>query len=86
MNKTVLVLYRDAERVPPYRDALLAAELDPHVVEVGSAFSLHGVAGLLLTGGQDVDPALYGEAKHAETDPPDLQRLQRAVHRKQRGI
>ncbi|HWC30004.1 MAG TPA: gamma-glutamyl-gamma-aminobutyrate hydrolase family protein [Dehalococcoidia bacterium] len=30
--------------------------------------SLPGCAGLVLTGGVDVDPALYGEAPHPETD------------------
>jgi putative glutamine amidotransferase len=73
MSRKVLMLYRDEQRVPPYRDALLAADLDPQVVEAGSAFSLDGADGLLLTGGQDVDPALYGEARHEKTDSPDPQ-------------
>jgi putative glutamine amidotransferase len=30
--------------------------------------------GLLLTGGRDVDPALYGESRHHETDQPDHRR------------
>jgi len=33
-----------------------------------------GVEGLLLTGGTDVDPALYGQERAAETEFPDRQR------------
>ena len=33
-----------------------------------------GLAGLILTGGRDVDPALYGEAPHQKTDIPDHRR------------
>ncbi|MEB3022316.1 gamma-glutamyl-gamma-aminobutyrate hydrolase family protein [[Mycobacterium] crassicus] len=32
---------------------------------------LDGVAGLVLTGGRDLDPAGYGQDPHAETDRPD---------------
>ncbi len=33
-----------------------------------------GLNGLLLTGGRDVDPSLYDEAPHAQTDVPDHRR------------
>jgi putative glutamine amidotransferase len=36
--------------------------------------ALKGRAGLVLTGGRDVDPARYGEAPHPETDEPNYQR------------
>ncbi|MEO6792310.1 MAG: gamma-glutamyl-gamma-aminobutyrate hydrolase family protein [Mycobacterium sp.] len=35
---------------------------------------LDGVAGLVITGGRDLDPAGYGQAPHAETDRPDRTR------------
>jgi gamma-glutamyl-gamma-aminobutyrate hydrolase PuuD len=35
-----------------------------------AAHGLRGCDGLLLTGGVDVDPALYGETPHAMTQPP----------------
>ena len=33
-----------------------------------------GLSGLLLTGGRDVDPSLYDEARHEQTDLPDHRR------------
>jgi putative glutamine amidotransferase len=71
MSKRVLLLYRDQKRVAPYRDALLAVGLEPAVTPAGSSVSMQGCDGLLLTGGIDVDPALYGEPKQPETDTPD---------------
>ncbi len=53
-----------------YRDALRAVGIEP----VEEATSLAGLAGLLLAGGTDVDPALYGAARHPKTDQPDRAR------------
>src|SRR5262249_60500452 len=33
-----------------------------------------GLSGLVLTGGRDIDPSLYDEAPHAQTDIPDHRR------------
>jgi putative glutamine amidotransferase len=74
VNNRVLVIYREADRVAPYRDALLAAGLNPVMREANGPLSLGDAAGLVLTGGSDVDPSLYGEAKQAETEPPDPER------------
>jgi putative glutamine amidotransferase len=74
VNKRVLVIYRETDRVLPYRDALLAAGLDPVIREANRPLSLGDSAGLLLTGGSDVDPALYGEPRQAETEPADEER------------
>jgi putative glutamine amidotransferase len=74
VNKRVLVIYREADRVLPYRDALLAAGLDPVMRAANRPLSLGDSAGLVLTGGSDVDPALYGEPRQAETEPPDEER------------
>src|SRR5450755_4335428 len=71
VNKRVLVIYREADRVLPYRDALLAAGLNPVLREANGTLSLSDSAGLVLTGGSDVDPGLYGETRQAETEPPD---------------
>lgn len=50
-----------------YRQAIARAGGEPRVLELaGDAEALlAGVGGLLLTGGGDVDPALYGEAPHS---------------------
>jgi putative glutamine amidotransferase len=42
----------------------------PLALDQAPSAALDGVDGLLLTGGDDVDPSLYGEAPHA-----DLRRL-----------
>jgi gamma-glutamyl-gamma-aminobutyrate hydrolase PuuD len=33
-----------------------------------------GLAGIIFTGGRDVDPGLYEQARHDETDPPEHRR------------
>jgi len=53
-----------------YRDALRRAGIEP----VEGVTDLGDVDGLLLAGGTDVDPALYGAAREAETDEPDCVR------------
>jgi putative glutamine amidotransferase len=65
---------RDAERVRvnrAYTDAIVAAGLIPLVVppvppEMAGSI-LDAVAGLVLTGGEDVDPAYFGAARHPAT-------------------
>lgn len=46
---------------------------DPEWTEDPDA-ALEGLDGLILCGGIDVDPRLYGQEPHAETDPPDAER------------
>lgn len=74
LNKPVLVIYREADRIGPYRDALLAAGVNPVMREANGPLSLAGFGGLILTGGSDVDPASYGESPQSETEPPDAER------------
>jgi putative glutamine amidotransferase len=49
-------------KLEDYRQAVLHAGGEVQVLEEGAA--LDGVHGLLLTGGEDVDPTLYGEEPH----------------------
>ena len=53
-----------------YRSALIAVGIEP----VEDPATLDGVDGLCLAGGDDVDPALYGEARLPVTEPPDPDR------------
>ena len=70
MNKRVAVTYNEPGRVFTYEAAITAVGLEP----VRNPKSMDGLAGLLLTGGTDVNPALYGEQAHPETQPSDDQR------------
>jgi putative glutamine amidotransferase len=53
-----------------YRKALHAANIRPEE----NVTTVAGLDGLLLTGGPDVDPALYGAPRHPETEPPEHDR------------
>jgi gamma-glutamyl-gamma-aminobutyrate hydrolase PuuD len=55
--------------VAPYEEALRKAGL-----EISYKPSLDGTSGLLLMGGTDVNPDLYGEERQPETDEPDEDR------------
>jgi gamma-glutamyl-gamma-aminobutyrate hydrolase PuuD len=70
----VALLFRNPVKEPPYRQALELAGLDPVPFTPGSTHSLDEVGGIVLTGGTDVDPALYGATPHPETSQPDRER------------
>lgn len=73
-----------------YTNALAASGLIPMVLPpiepALAAASLRDVAGLVLTGGEDLDPGLFGEPAHPATDAPHAARdayeiaLARAAH------
>ena len=67
MNKRVAVTFNELDRVITYEEALIEVGLEP----VRNPDSLDGLAGLLLTGGTDVNPALYNQAPHPKTEQPD---------------
>jgi gamma-glutamyl-gamma-aminobutyrate hydrolase PuuD len=54
----------------PYEDALRDAGVEPVLIQPGAEIPTD-VSGLFLMGGTDVNPALYGEPRHPETDAPD---------------
>jgi putative glutamine amidotransferase len=54
-------------RVEPYEAAMRAAELEP----VRNPESMDGLAGLLLSGGSDVNPKHYGQQRLRHSDTPD---------------
>jgi putative glutamine amidotransferase len=63
-----------------YTEALRAAGLVPLVLppvpDDLAVRALEGVAGLVLTGGEDMDPALYGQAPHPAAGAPHVMRDQ----------
>src|SRR5581483_11825793 len=54
-------------KLEDYKQAILHVGGEPRVVDPSMAVAqaLEGVAGLLLTGGDDVAPSRYGETPHA---------------------
>jgi putative glutamine amidotransferase len=76
MLRRVLIPYRHAKKVKAYEDAARAAGIETAPVLTSGRLSLNGFAGLLLMGGTDVNPKLYGEAAQPQTDQPDDERDQ----------
>lgn len=70
----VALATRNEDRAEPYRRALQNAGLDVVTFAPNGGASLDGVAGLVLSGGTDVDPALYRATPVPETDAPDRER------------
>lgn len=70
--KRVAVTYRDEKRIAPYADALRLVGIEPVLVTPGH--SAEEVDGLVLSGGTDLDPALYGQEMDPRADPPDRER------------
>ncbi len=67
MNR-VAVTYNLISKLQAYASAVAATGLDAVPVEAGDVVAPFD--GLVLTGGVDVDPALYGEAPHLATAQP----------------
>ena len=61
-------------RLPDYVESIRRAGGDPRVLAIDSPPSLSGLDGILFTGGGDIDPARYGEARHPKTGTPDAAR------------
>jgi putative glutamine amidotransferase len=74
VTEKVLIVYREAADVEPYARALEAVGAEPLLEEARPGLKIGSCGGLLLTGGSDVDPSLYGETPSPETEPPDPDR------------
>ena len=70
----VALATRSEDKSEPYRRALERAGLEAVTFEPDAGGSLDAVAGLVLTGGTDVDPELYGAVRGPETETPDRAR------------
>jgi gamma-glutamyl-gamma-aminobutyrate hydrolase PuuD len=74
MNLRAGVTYRDKGKVQPYAAALELVGIEPVLISPSHPRSLDGLRGLVLSGGTDLDPALYGQTPAPETEPPDRER------------
>ncbi len=74
MPGKIAVTYENEKKVEPYERALRLAGLEPVRVSAEAQRSLIGLDGLLLTGGRDVDPKLYGQERAHETEQPNPSR------------
>jgi putative glutamine amidotransferase len=78
MSKPVIGI-TSCTRVDDYVESVKRAGAEPVVLSTSDdpLVVLDRVDGVLLTGGLDVDPALYGEAPHPTTEPaPDRDRFE----------
>ena len=74
MNRVALT-YGFEDNVTPYADALRDAGMDPVLVTPDRPLiAVSEVSGLLLSGGADLDPALYGETPHPLSETPEKER------------
>src|SRR5256885_7997796 len=65
-----------SRKIEDYRQAVLRVGGDVRIVDpaMSIAEALNGVGGVLLTGGEDIDPARYAEARHPSVTEVDPQR------------
>jgi gamma-glutamyl-gamma-aminobutyrate hydrolase PuuD len=71
-----LIGITSCRKIEDYRQAVLHVGGDVRLLESSMviAEALDGIDGLLLTGGEDVDPALYGESRHPSVVDVEPQR------------
>jgi putative glutamine amidotransferase len=81
--KRVLLTYSNGRKVAPYIGALKAVGIDPVPVSAEEVASLAMFDGLVLSGGPDIDPAIYGQKpeEHTEATVPDRDALELALVR-----
>lgn len=72
--KRAILTYRYQKKIAPYADALRSAGVEPVLTTPDTAPASLGHFGLVLTGGTDLDPSLYGAEPHASTQSPDRER------------
>ena len=70
----MLIPYRHSNKLKPYIEAVGAGGLEAVPVSVSESPQINGFHGLLLMGGTDVNPKLYGETARPEVDQPDDER------------
>jgi gamma-glutamyl-gamma-aminobutyrate hydrolase PuuD len=79
MGKKAGVTYSRPDKLGSYLDALRLAGIEPVPISPVDSRSLDGLDGLLVSGGVDVNPALYDQAPHDKTDQPESSRDQMEI-------
>ena len=79
MPLRVGVTFSKSDKITPYEKALRLAGLEPLRCSAQECPPINGMDALLLTGGSDVNPQLYGEAAHPETEEPENDRDQMEI-------
>jgi len=73
--KRVAITYSNLSKARPYADAVRQSGAEPVLILAEDGIrSLHDFAGLLLSGGGDADPRLYGQAADPRTHKPNVER------------
>ena len=72
--RRVGITYRLGEKLAPYADAVRYVGLEAVPLSAPGPHRLDGLDGLLVSGGTDLDPALYGQAPQVELETPDGER------------
>jgi putative glutamine amidotransferase len=60
--------------LPDYVESIRRAGGEPCVLQLNAPPSVKDLDGVLLTGGGDIDPSIYKEARHSKTNDPDATR------------
>jgi len=71
---TAGLTYRIPRRAETYADALRRVGVEPVLISPARPRAMKGLDGLLVSGGGDVDPALYGQQQRAEVSDVDRER------------
>jgi putative glutamine amidotransferase len=71
MSARIGITYSNEIKVQAYADAVRAAGAEPVLISPEHPADLGALDGLLLSGGLDLNPALYGQDKHPEADEPN---------------
>jgi len=71
-----LIAITSCRKLEDYKQAVLHVGGDVRIVDAttGVDAALEGVGGVMLTGGDDVEPSRYGESSHATTTPAEAGR------------
>jgi len=74
MGTRVGITYGNVEKLFPYEEALRSVGLEPRPISPQDPAVLDGLDGLLVSGGEDLDPAMYGQPRHPLTQDPNSAR------------